>query len=612
MKLHFRPSPHESKPPFARAAARLVWLLVSAFAFFWFLSRVIPKPIRATYPCQRAAFPLATTFVIWLLGIKAGLIAWFKLNARIRHIARAAGITVVVCLLGVAAIAANQAIRILGGSTFHPMWTPPDPANSPIGTPRGIFPGRVVWTHNTNATKWDGNSNYWWTDANTDQATVDDLFSKAVRTLTGAGTDSDAWDALFHYHNQSRGRGAVGYAAGETIAIKINLNNLNYDTKTDNLCDATPASVLSVVRQLAQKAGVPDTNIIVYDATSRVGDFIVQKVTSEFPGVIFVQQTVGNTWGNREVAVWVTNAFSYSHPALTDSNARSLPTRVVDATYLINLALLKQHGYGISYNYGTDGQNAVTLCGKNHFGSIANPSALHPFIRPSAGSVTYNPIVDLIGTRHLGGKTLLFVQDGLYGGTRFNSTPTRFAAAPFNNHWPSCVLVSQDPVAIDSVGHDILNNFSPQTLWTNADTYLHEAALANSGPSNALYSGTVYQPDGTNISSLGVHEHWNNAIEWKYSGNLGGTGIELIRVEATPTTPAPAFTGIAVSNNCVVLTAATAAGSVYRVEFADSVFDGAWTPLGLAQTASKETLQFIDSAASDSRFYRIVLLSDGK
>jgi uncharacterized protein (DUF362 family) len=608
MKLQFRPAGFNSKQQFVKAAGRVLWLLATAVAFCWFLARVIPKPIRATYPCQRAAFPLATTFVIWLLGIKAGLIAWFKFDPRVRHIARAAGLTIALCLLGAAAIAANQAIKILGGSTVRAMWTPPDPANSPIGTPRGIFPGRVVWTHNTNATKWDGNSNYWWTDANTDQATVDDLFSKAVRTLTGAGTDNDAWDALFHYHNQSRGRGAVGYTAGETIAIKINLNNLNYDTKTDNLCDATPATVLTVVRQLAQKAGVPDTNIIVYDATSRVGDFIVQKVTSEFPGVIFVQQTVGNTWGNREAAVWVTNAFSYSNPALTDSNARSLPTRVVDATYLINLALLKQHGYGPAYNYGTDGQNAVTLCGKNHFGSIANPSALHAYIRPSAGGITYNPIVDLIGTRHLGGKTLLFVQDGLYGGTRFNSTPTRFAGAPFNNHWPSCVLVSQDPVAIDSVGHDILNNFSPQTLWTNADTYLHEAALANSGPSNALYSGTVYRPDGTNIPSLGVHEHWNNAFEWKYSGNLGGAGIELVRVETAQTPPSPTFAGITVSNNSAVLTAATTAGSVYRMDFADSLPDAAWTPLGPAQTAYGETLKFIDPAANGSRFYRIVLL----
>ena len=41
----------------------------------------------------------------------------------------------------------------------------------------------------------------------------------------------------------------------------------------------------------------------------------------------------------------------------------------------------------------------------------------------------------------------------------------------------------------------------------------------------------VYDPeqDGIPLASLGVHEHWNNAIDKLYSRNLGtGEGIELI------------------------------------------------------------------------------------
>lgn len=43
-------------------------------------------------------------------------------------------------------------------------------------------------------------------------------------------------------------------------------------------------------------------------------------------------------------------------------------------------------------------------------------------------------------------------------------------------------------------------------------------------------SGTVYNPDKSGqLSSLGVHEHWNNAVERKYSRNLcRKEGIELI------------------------------------------------------------------------------------
>ena len=43
-----------------------------------------------------------------------------------------------------------------------------------------------------------------------------------------------------------------------------------------------------------------------------------------------------------------------------------LPTCVTEATYVINLANLKGHSYGI------------TLCGKNHFGSFINGNTMRP------------------------------------------------------------------------------------------------------------------------------------------------------------------------------------------------------------------------------------------
>ena len=94
--------------------------------------------------------------------------------------------------------------------------------------------------------------------------------------------------------------------------------------------------------------------------------------------------------------------------------------------------------------------------------------------------------------------------------------------------------MSFDPVAIDSVGLDFLHSEFGGYLASShgcghdmhADNYLHEAALAGSP------SGTVYKPDGKPIGSLGVHEHWNNAREKKYSRNLSreGKGIELLTV----------------------------------------------------------------------------------
>ena len=55
-----------------------VFLISGFFASLWFLIRVIPKPSRAYYPCQRAAFPFASSFVIWLTGLAGSLFSYKK------------------------------------------------------------------------------------------------------------------------------------------------------------------------------------------------------------------------------------------------------------------------------------------------------------------------------------------------------------------------------------------------------------------------------------------------------------------------------------------------------------------------------------------------------
>jgi hypothetical protein len=206
----------------------------------------------------------------------------------------------------------------------------------------------------------------------------------------------------------------------------------------------------------------------------------------------------------------------------------------------------------------------VTLCAKNHYGSlIRTPSCyLRPDLpgRPgdgqslayynmhyslpntswSPGIAQYRSLVDLMGHSELGSKTVLYLIDGLYGGYYWEARPYKWDTWPFNGDWPSSLLASQDPVAIDSVGYDFVNaewpdvvryGHSPSASYDmvgGAEDYLHEAALADAPP-----SGTFYDPDHkgdvTSLASLGVHEHWNNAVDKQYSRNLGaGEGIELV------------------------------------------------------------------------------------
>jgi uncharacterized protein (DUF362 family) len=197
-----------------------------------------------------------------------------------------------------------------------------------------------------------------------------------------------------------------------------------------------------------------------------------------------------------------------------------LAQQVTEAKYVINMGLLRPHGMA-----------GVTLSGKNYFGSLhfpANggwtPAPLHSYIMRTRAMGSYSPLVDLIGHRHLGGKALLYMLDGLYTAEHNEGSVFRFST--FGDQWASSLLMSQDPLALDSVGLDILRNEARATeVRGNADNYLHEAAQAARPP-----SGTVYNPDSSgSLTSLGVHEHWNNPTARKYSRNLGRKeGIELI------------------------------------------------------------------------------------
>jgi len=515
-------------PKAGRRAARskrhpwLIWLLPVAglLSLIWFLIRVLPKPSRATYPCQRLAAPLASGFAAWLVGLAGSALAYRRagrLLRKSRYVPAAICAVVAVVIIWVSVCASDS--RPAGAALF----TPSEPANSPIGTPKGIHPGRVVWIHDPDATSWDGSTGSWWDDSNTDQKTVDAMVSKAVRRLTGQPNDSDAWEALFKHFNESRGLGDAGYRKPEKIAIKINMNQDRRGNWKPDVGNPSPHVVYALVDQLISEAGVPGSAITLYDATRYIGDPIYNKIRNdsdpEFRKVSFVVSP-DRAQSGRVVAVHDT-----SNPLHTKAGTAYLPQCVTQAKYLINLALMRAHTL-----FG------VTLCAKNHFGTTYfpngggwTPRSLHEYGSRRDPMGSYNCLVNLNGHKHLDGKTLLYMIDALYPARSQTGGVIRFAS--FDNDWFSSIFVSQDMVAIDSVGLDFLRNeqaLNPAVVDVtgNPDNYLHEAALAAKPPSGATYDP---EKDGTALESLGVHEHWNNPKEKKYSRNLGtGGGIELL------------------------------------------------------------------------------------
>jgi hypothetical protein len=412
-----------------------------------------------------------------------------------------------------------------------PRWTPTEPVNQPIGVAQGIFPGRVSWIHNPKSALWDGNpeSGGWFEDKFNDPALADAMLRQSVRSLCGAKTDSEAWAVLFRHYNRTHGRGDSGYKPGERVVVKLNMNcSATHANEIKGLYN-TPQVTRSLMRQLVQDAGVRESDLIVYDASRFTPDSIFLPVHAEFPGIRFEDREGGD--GRFKVEPDMKAALHFGDPATPDNGKTYLPACVTGATYMINASVLKGHALA-----------AVTLCAKNHYGSVYrentgpsdahmgwNPSNLHGSIlvrsRPMG---SYNALVDLMGHRDLGGKTMLYIIDALYAAPHQNQALEKWQSPPFNGQWPCSVFVSQDPVALESVAVDFFAaEESARLMIGTADNYLHEAALAGKPP-----SGTRYAPagDGAPLASLGVHEHWNNADERQYSRNLGtGEGIELVR-----------------------------------------------------------------------------------
>src|SRR5664279_6213238 len=63
---------------------KITFIVLGISSTIWFLLRVIPKPQRATYPCMRAAAPIMSAFVIWLLTLSGSVFAIKKAGNHFR------------------------------------------------------------------------------------------------------------------------------------------------------------------------------------------------------------------------------------------------------------------------------------------------------------------------------------------------------------------------------------------------------------------------------------------------------------------------------------------------------------------------------------------------
>jgi hypothetical protein len=522
-----------------------LWIVLGTASVIWVLIRVVPRPSRATYPCQKVAQPLAAGFLAWLLGLAGSTLIVCRARRLFqshRYVTGAVcyAAAILLCLATVSDTRDAAASPPNTADTF----VPTDPANTPMGTAKGIYPGRVVWVYDRDLCDQGGTTGWWWEDERTDPDVAMCMMTQAILRLTGTTDTVEAWQTLFKYFNQIRyGQNNVGYQAGDKIAIKVNNIFSRYYQWTDSQDNRPcPQMLHALLRHLVNMAGVPEEDITLYDCVFYHGDPVYQYCHADFPGVRWAEGDAtdrsgyesgpGNDPGTREKVVPDTNCVVYySDPDIVPgSGSVCLPTIVSEAKYLIDVALPRPHEL-----------TGVTLCAKNYFGSVWNPDPpendyyyhgwcpffMHKSVAalnftadiPMRPMGSYNALVDLMGHKDLGGKTLLFLAECI----RYKY----WQAEPFDGGPASSLFMSQDIVAIESVLLDFLRSEGAVPAGT-PDNYLHEAAQAGNPP-----SGTVYDPenDGVPLQSLGVHEHWNNSADKQYSRNLGtGEGIGLMKI----------------------------------------------------------------------------------
>ena len=306
-------------------------------------------------------------------------------------------------------------------------------------TPQAYFPlamkrypqPKVVRVHAAAATSWDFQTG--WYGEYVDQSVVNHMLERGLVELTGLGSVEGAWAMLL-----------PGYSSGKKIAIKVNLNNCRSCDDSDNVIDALIEPVNALVSSMVQ-AGVKGDDIWIYDASRRIPARFYERRENQQARHI-----------DRFGCADLTATFNHVHPSLKVSFSRPqmvtdrwLTDLLYDASYLINVPILKKHG-----------THPVTLGFKNHFGSLDNLGGAaddnpHSYINPRDDrySADFSPLVEINANPNIAQKTVLTVGDALFGASSVGATP-----APWTSFGgsPNSLLLSRDPVAIDCVMCDLL------------------------------------------------------------------------------------------------------------------------------------------------------------
>lgn len=338
---------------------------------------------------------------------------------------------------GLVASAAHRLLGVAPGAmATEPELTPQ--AYLPLVMKRypSVHGARVVHVHDLDATDWDFSTGYY--GDYVDQDVVDEMVDQGVMALTSTSSVAEAWRQLI-----------PDYQPGKALAIKVNFNNSGHNDPLQ--IDALIHPINSVVRRL-ELIGVGPEDVWVYDAVRCIPDRFINGCL--YPGVRFF-----DSWCHERATFDSEDPDAVVHFA---DHTQKITDVVVNATYLINMPIIKRHGAGYDFS--------VTLSFKNHYGTIHTPRFLH--------EDRSSRLLALNTNLHIRYKTRLVIGDALFGNWRDNwKQPEPWDT--FGNAAPNSLFFATDPVTVDSLMCDFLE--AEEWINDEPDEYLQWAEEAGLG-----------------------------------------------------------------------------------------------------------------------------------
>lgn len=236
---------------------------------------------------------------------------------------------------------------------------------------------------------------------NLNDSCIQKMVDNGVMAFTNTNSIEDAW-------------GKIIPDPLKKVAIKINCQTTGIFTKF-KIVDAVTRGLIMM--------GVPSDNIIIYDLRDNAFESAGFKKNLGSG----IKIGTNDELGGFSLFDWFGYPFRIGKPRTRFCKVISGRGKF-GCDYLINIPVFK----------ALDGYSGITASMKNHFGSIADPSALHETIHQSIAELNAHPLIS--------DKTRLIIADGIFTQYKWTNGRNQEDIETTNQ-----ILIGLDPVAIDSI-----------------------------------------------------------------------------------------------------------------------------------------------------------------